>query len=99
MEPPDPTQPGMFALARPEALSELLETAGFVDVVVEPVAVRPSRCRRSRTVVVVSATFWWMYELAKRVSARVCRSTVASASVPGPPTARTRSSTCAARSS
>jgi SAM-dependent methyltransferase len=39
MEPPDPTQPGMFALARPEALSELLETAGFVDVVVEPVAV------------------------------------------------------------
>jgi SAM-dependent methyltransferase len=40
MEPPDPTQPGMFALARPEALSDVLETAGFVEVVVEPVPVR-----------------------------------------------------------
>jgi SAM-dependent methyltransferase len=39
MEPPDPSQPGMFALARPEALSELLGAAGFVDVVVEPVTV------------------------------------------------------------
>jgi SAM-dependent methyltransferase len=39
MEPPDPTQPGMFTLARPEVLSELLEAAGFVDVVVEPVTV------------------------------------------------------------
>jgi SAM-dependent methyltransferase len=39
MEPPDPTQPGMFALAAPDALSEVLESAGFVDVVVEPVPV------------------------------------------------------------
>jgi SAM-dependent methyltransferase len=39
LEPPDPTQPGMFSLAGPEVLSELLRSAGFVDVVVEPVPV------------------------------------------------------------
>jgi SAM-dependent methyltransferase len=37
MEPPDPTQPGMFTLAAPGALSEVLEDAGFVDVVVEEI--------------------------------------------------------------
>ena len=49
--------------------------------VVDPLAVRPSRCSRSRTVVPVSATFWWMYEFANRVRARLCRSTSTSASV------------------
>jgi ubiquinone/menaquinone biosynthesis C-methylase UbiE len=37
-ERPDPNAPGMFALADAERLRELLEGAGFVDVVVEPVA-------------------------------------------------------------
>ena len=37
--PPDPNAPGMFALAAPGALAELLEEAGFVDVVVEAVDV------------------------------------------------------------
>jgi hypothetical protein len=37
--------------------------------VVAPPAVRPSRCSRNRTVVVASATFWWIWEFAKRVSA------------------------------
>jgi ubiquinone/menaquinone biosynthesis C-methylase UbiE len=36
-EPPDPNAPGMFALADQARLQELLESAGFVDVVVEPV--------------------------------------------------------------
>jgi ubiquinone/menaquinone biosynthesis C-methylase UbiE len=38
VEQPDPTAPGMFALADSERLRELLEDAGFVEVVVEPVA-------------------------------------------------------------
>ena len=33
--PPDPSAPGMFALAAPGRLHELLEAAGFVEVVVE----------------------------------------------------------------
>jgi ubiquinone/menaquinone biosynthesis C-methylase UbiE len=37
-EPPDPAAPGMFALADDGRLSELLESAGFEDVVVSPVA-------------------------------------------------------------
>ena len=37
-EPPDPKAPGMFVLADAERLRELLQSAGFVDVVVEPVA-------------------------------------------------------------
>ena len=37
-EPPDPNAPGMFVLADAERLRELLQSAGFVDVVVEPVA-------------------------------------------------------------
>jgi SAM-dependent methyltransferase len=37
VEPPDPNAPGMFTLADPARLRQLLETAGFVDVVVEPV--------------------------------------------------------------
>jgi SAM-dependent methyltransferase len=36
-EPPDPNAPGMFVLADAERLRELLEGAGFVDVVVEQV--------------------------------------------------------------
>ncbi len=34
-EPPDPSAPGMFSLADPERLQELLESAGLTDVVVE----------------------------------------------------------------
>jgi ubiquinone/menaquinone biosynthesis C-methylase UbiE len=37
-EPPDPDAPGMFALADDGRLTELLEGAGFEDVVVSPVA-------------------------------------------------------------
>ncbi len=36
-EPPDPDAPGMFALSRPGLLQEMLESAGFVEVVVEAV--------------------------------------------------------------
>jgi SAM-dependent methyltransferase len=36
-EPPDPEAPGMFALADGERLGELLQDAGFVDPVVEPI--------------------------------------------------------------
>jgi SAM-dependent methyltransferase len=36
-DPPDPNAPGMFALAAPGALAELLEGGGFVDVLVEAV--------------------------------------------------------------
>lgn len=36
--PPDPDAPGMFVLAAPGRLQELLEAAGFVDVLVETVA-------------------------------------------------------------
>jgi SAM-dependent methyltransferase len=39
-EPPSPGEPGMFALAAPGRLQELLEAAGFVDVRVESVAVQ-----------------------------------------------------------
>jgi hypothetical protein len=39
-EPPEPGAPGMFALAEPDTLSELLESAGFIDVVVEKVELR-----------------------------------------------------------
>ncbi|MBV9004289.1 MAG: methyltransferase domain-containing protein [Solirubrobacterales bacterium] len=39
VEPPDPTAPGMFALAEPGGLQEMLEEAGFVDVVVDAVRV------------------------------------------------------------
>jgi ubiquinone/menaquinone biosynthesis C-methylase UbiE len=34
-KPPDPTAPGMFALAAPGRLHEMLEAAGFLDVLVE----------------------------------------------------------------
>jgi SAM-dependent methyltransferase len=37
VEPPDPSAPGMFALADGERLRTQLEDAGFTDVVVEPV--------------------------------------------------------------
>jgi SAM-dependent methyltransferase len=37
VEPPDPTAPGMFVLADAERLRELLDGAGFLDVVVERV--------------------------------------------------------------
>jgi SAM-dependent methyltransferase len=37
VEPPDPNAPGMFTLADPGRLEQLLETAGFVDVVVDSV--------------------------------------------------------------
>jgi SAM-dependent methyltransferase len=36
-EPPDPEAPGMFALAAPGRLQEMLESAGFVEVLVEAV--------------------------------------------------------------
>ena len=38
-EPPDPDAPGMFALSRPGLLGEMLESAGFVEVVVEGIDV------------------------------------------------------------
>jgi SAM-dependent methyltransferase len=41
-EPPDPEAPGMFALADPARLRGLLEDAGFVDVIVEPVTLSRS---------------------------------------------------------
>src|SRR5207302_10520291 len=41
-EPPDPNVPGMFALADPALLRERLESAGFVEVVVDRVALRRS---------------------------------------------------------
>ncbi len=41
MEPPDPDAPGMFVLSAPGRLQDLLEAAGFVDVLVE--SVQPSR--------------------------------------------------------
>jgi ubiquinone/menaquinone biosynthesis C-methylase UbiE len=37
VEPPDPDAPGMFALADADQLRDLLEDAGFVDVLVESV--------------------------------------------------------------
>lgn len=37
-KPPDPAAPGMFSLAADGQLTELLESAGFEDVVVSPVA-------------------------------------------------------------
>ena len=39
VEPPEPGTPGMFALAAPGTLQEMLEAAGFFDVEVEPVAI------------------------------------------------------------
>jgi SAM-dependent methyltransferase len=36
-EPPDPNAPGMFTLAAPGKLQEMLEAAGFVDVLVDSV--------------------------------------------------------------
>jgi SAM-dependent methyltransferase len=36
-EPPDPAAPGMFTLAAPGSLQELLDSAGLLDVVVEQV--------------------------------------------------------------
>jgi SAM-dependent methyltransferase len=36
--PPDPDAPGMFILSAPGRLQELLESAGFIDVVVDSVA-------------------------------------------------------------
>lgn len=38
-EAPDPNAPGMFALAAPGRLQELLESAGFLDVIVDRVEV------------------------------------------------------------
>jgi ubiquinone/menaquinone biosynthesis C-methylase UbiE len=44
VEPPDPSAPGMFALADAEKLRRLVEDAGFTDVVVERVELsRPDR--------------------------------------------------------
>jgi ubiquinone/menaquinone biosynthesis C-methylase UbiE len=37
VEPPDPEAPGMFALADAERLRSLLDQAGFLEVVLEPV--------------------------------------------------------------
>ena len=41
-EPPDPSAPGMFSLAEPGRLQELLETAGFIEVTVQPVQLERS---------------------------------------------------------
>jgi SAM-dependent methyltransferase len=41
-EPPDPNAPGMFVLGDAERLRDLLEGAGFLDVVVEPVELERS---------------------------------------------------------
>ena len=41
-EPPDPDAPGMFVLSAPGRLRDLLEAAGFVDVLVESVGVSRS---------------------------------------------------------
>jgi SAM-dependent methyltransferase len=41
-EPPNPDAPGMFALAAPGRLAELLQSAGFVDPVVDGVGVERS---------------------------------------------------------
>jgi len=38
-EPPDPSSPGMFALAPASRLRELLESAGFVDVALDSVTI------------------------------------------------------------
>jgi SAM-dependent methyltransferase len=38
-EPPDPSGPGMFALATPGRLQEMLEAAGFVEVLVDGVGI------------------------------------------------------------
>jgi SAM-dependent methyltransferase len=37
--PPEPDAPGMFALAAPGLLKEMIESAGFVEVLVESVAI------------------------------------------------------------
>jgi SAM-dependent methyltransferase len=42
-EPPDPNAPGMFALAPASRLADLLESAGFTDVLVESVEVNRPR--------------------------------------------------------
>jgi len=39
-EPPDPDAPGMFALADPERLRELIGDAGFVEVLIDSVKLR-----------------------------------------------------------
>jgi ubiquinone/menaquinone biosynthesis C-methylase UbiE len=39
-QPPDPSAPGMFALADPALLRELLESAGFVEVLLDRVDLR-----------------------------------------------------------
>jgi ubiquinone/menaquinone biosynthesis C-methylase UbiE len=41
-EPPDPSAPGMFTLAAPGRLGELLEAAGFTEVIVESVSLERS---------------------------------------------------------
>jgi SAM-dependent methyltransferase len=42
LPPPDRTAPGMFALAAPGRLQHLLETAGFVDPILEPIELERS---------------------------------------------------------
>jgi ubiquinone/menaquinone biosynthesis C-methylase UbiE len=42
LAPPDPTEPGMFALAESGRLAEMLEAAGFVEVTVEGVDIERS---------------------------------------------------------
>jgi SAM-dependent methyltransferase len=39
VQPPDPDAPGMFALAAPGVLGDMLESAGFTDVLVESVEI------------------------------------------------------------
>jgi hypothetical protein len=96
-----PGQVGSAGLSRAAstARSTSVRRPSAVVTVVEPAEVRPSRCSRSRTVVLASATFWWMAEFAKRVSASALCCTRTSACAAGPTAERTRSTTRPAISS
>lgn len=93
MEPPDPGGPGMFALAPASRLSELLEGAGFVEVVVEEVQLDRSFASVEEYVaesVDLSATFAEMWDrldeeqraaVSERVAALAARYTRADGSL------------------
>ena len=80
-----PGQPGSSGATRTASRTRSTRagTPASSTTVDDPVAVRPSRCRRNRTVVTSSATFWWITELANLVRARRLRSAAASTSASG----------------